>query len=118
MFGALLAGSIAGWAARGAWVLFGGSVGLAAGATIGATSSAPGCPEGYAVRAGAPPFYYRGPAYAYQAPAYRPAYEPEYYAPRPAYRPNGGWYWDGYRWVRRYPYAPPYRRPTENLVGR
>lgn len=49
-FGALLAGSIAGWAAAGAWVLFGGSVGLAGGAAIGAASSAPGCPEGYAVR--------------------------------------------------------------------
>lgn len=108
VFGALLAGSIAGWAARGAWILFGGSLGLATGAAVGAATSAPGCPGGYAVRAGAPPFYYSGPAYAYR-PEY-PAYAPNYYAPRPAYRPNGGWYWDGYRWVRRpysyYPQAP------------
>jgi hypothetical protein len=109
VFGALLAGSIAGWAARGAWILFGGSLGLATGAAVGAATSAPGCPSGWAVRRGAPPFYYSGPAYAYRPeyPAYQPAYGPNYDAPRPAYRSNGGWYWDGYRWVRR-PY-PNYR---------
>ncbi|HEY5289205.1 MAG TPA: hypothetical protein VIJ59_04150 [Caulobacteraceae bacterium] len=92
--GVLLAGSIAGWAARGAWLLFGGSLGLTAGAVVGASSSAPGCPDGFAVRTGAPPFTYGGPVYA-PAPYYRPT-------------PSGGWMWDGYRWVRA-PYSYGYR---------
>jgi hypothetical protein len=114
--GALLAGGIAGWAAGGAWVLFGGSLGLGAGALVGATTTAPGCPEGYAVRAGAPPFDYSGPVYGYRpAYSYGPSYRPYYPAYRPSYpaygaqygyRGNGGWYWDGYRWVRRPYYAP------------
>lgn len=127
VFGALLAGSIAGWAARGAWILFGGSLGLGVGAAVGAATSAPGCPNGYFVRAGAPPFAYSGPAYAYRPPAYGPDYGPayyatqptygsSYYAPRPAWRPNGGWYWDGYRWVRR-PYQNYYYRPAPYSYG-
>jgi hypothetical protein len=104
--GALMFGSVAGWAARGAWVLFGGSLGLGLGAAVGASSNAPGCPTGYGVRSGAPPFYYGGPAYSYGQP-----YAPAPYAPQPYYRPaNGGWVWDGYRWVQRpQAYPPPYR---------
>lgn len=112
--GALMAASIAGWAVRGAWVLFGGSLGLTAGALIGASTSAPGCPSGYAVRSGAPPFYYGGPAYPeggyYSQPAYAPA---RYYGPGP----SRDWMWMDGRWVRRpdpygylrpapYPYRP------------
>jgi len=113
--GALMFGSVAGWAARGAWVLFGGSVGMGLGAAAGASSNAPGCPSGYAVRTGAPAFYYGGPAYAYGQPyaygqGYAPApYAPAQYAPAPYYRPAyPGWVWDGYRWVPR-PYAYPPR---------
>jgi len=119
--GVLMGASIAGWAARGAWMLFGGSLGLTAGAAIGASSTAPGCPSGYAVRNDAPPFTYAGPRYGYGAPAqyYAPAYvPPQSYAPAQYYAPlpNRGWVWDGYRWVRRpTPYS--YPRPAPYAYG-
>ncbi len=93
--GAILGASLAGWAVRGAWALFGGFTGAALGAAIGSSAS-PYCPVGYAVRAGAPPFYYGGPAYPYAGPAWGPG---------PYYR--GGWvrrpYGYGYR-PAPYPY--------------
>lgn len=107
--GVVLSASLAGWAARGAWVLLGGSLGATAGAAIGASSGAGDCPKGYVARAGAPPPYYGDPAYAYEGPAYDP-----YPAYRPApYRP---WVWAGNRWVYRPdPYGdrrPVYDRPS------
>jgi hypothetical protein len=109
--GALLGFSLAGWAARGAWALFGGVMGSAVGAAVGSSAGSASCPHGYALRSGAPPFYY-GPAYGYGAPAYAPApyaYAPPrpYYAGAPSYAgaPRGRWVWDG-RWVWR-PWAAP-----------
>ncbi len=107
--GVVLGASLAGWAARGAWVLLGGSLGATAGAAIGASSSTGYCPQGYAVRPGAPPPYYGGPAYGPGPAAYyaRPAY-----APYPSYRraPYRPWVWAGDRWVYR-PHPDEYRRP-------
>jgi hypothetical protein len=107
--GALMGFSLAGWAARGAWALFGGSVGMAAGAAIAGSSQPGSCPNGYAVRAGAPAFNTGGPAYAYGGYYAAPAYAPRpYYGPRP-YSP---WVWVNGRWVRRgYGYHRPLYRP-------
>ena len=90
VLGAIVGSNVAGRGNRTAGAVFGGAAGAMAGASIGASSTSPGCPPGYAVRAGAPAFV--GPVfvggYGYAAP--------------PGYRP---WVWYGGRWVYRpYPY--------------
>lgn len=92
--GALLGFSLAGWAVRGAWALFGGSVGLAAGAALGSSATNADCQRGYARGPGRPDYYGPGPGYGYgRAPAYASPYrgyapDPRYY--RPVY-PNPGY---------------------------
>lgn len=113
--GVVLGASLAGWAARGAWVLLAGSLGATAGAAIGSSSGAGDCPQGYALRPGAPPPYYGGPAYGPGPAAYYPS---PAYAPYPSYRPAPyrPWVWAGGRWVRR-PYPDEYRRPAYGDPG-
>jgi hypothetical protein len=88
--GALLGFSLAGWAVRGAWALFGGSVGLAAGAALGSSATNADCQRGYARGPVRPEYYGSGPAYGYgRAPAYASPYQgygpdPRYYR-RPVY---------------------------------
>jgi len=90
VFGALLGSGVAGPHDRGAGAVVGGLAGALAGSAIGASATSPGCPPGYVVRYGAPPFappVFVG-GYAYTAP--------------PGYRP---WIWDGRHWgYRPYPY--------------
>jgi hypothetical protein len=92
--GAVIGGALGaltgGVVGRGPGAAVGGAVGAVAGAAVGAGSTSPGCPPGYVVRVGAPPFYYvyHGPEWVYVAP--------------PDYRP---WIWVGGRWFYRpYPY--------------
>ena len=80
--GALLGFSLAGWAVRGAWALFGGSVGLAAGAALGSSATNNDCQRGYARGPGRPDYYGSGPGYG-RAPAYASPYRG--YAPDPRY---------------------------------
>lgn len=90
VLGALIGSSVAGRHDRGAGAVVGGTMGAMAGAAIGASSTSPGCPPGYMVRPGAPPF---------AAPVFTGGY---YYAAPPGYRP---WIWTGGRWAYRpYPY--------------
>lgn len=90
VLGAFLGSSIAGRGSHAAGAVVGGATGAVAGAAIGASQTSPGCPPGYVVRAGAPPF----PGFAFVG-----GYT--YVAP-PGYRP---WVWYGGRWVYRpYPY--------------
>jgi hypothetical protein len=86
VLGALTGGAVG----RGPGAAVGGVLGAVAGATVGASSTSPGCPPGYVVRAGAPPFrfVYAGPEWVYVAP--------------PDYRP---WIWVEGHWIYRpYPY--------------
>jgi hypothetical protein len=86
VLGALTGGAVG----RGGGAAVGGAVGAVAGAAVGAGSTSPGCPPGYVVRTGAPPFYYvyHGPEWVYVAP--------------PDYRP---WIWIEGHWIYRpYPY--------------
>ena len=96
--GALLGFSLAGWAVRGAWALFGGSVGLAAGAALGSSATNADCQGGYARGTGRPEYYGSGPGYG-RAPAYASPYrgyapDPRYYR-RPVYA-NPGYADPGY----------------------
>jgi hypothetical protein len=86
VLGALTGGAVG----RGTGAAVGGALGAVAGAAVGASSTSPGCPPGYVVRAGAPAFYYvyHGPEWVYVAP--------------PDYRP---WIWVEGHWIYRpYPY--------------
>lgn len=90
--GALLGFSLAGWAVRGAWALFGGSVGLAAGAALGSSATNADCQRGYARGPVRPEYYGSGPGY-WRAPAYASPYQgygpdPRYYR-RPIYANPG-----------------------------
>jgi len=90
VLGALLGSGVAGPHDRGTGAVVGGLAGAMAGSAIGASSTSPGCPPGYYVRSGAPPFY---------APGFGGGYV---YAAPPGYRP---WIWAGGRWsYRPYPY--------------
>ena len=91
VLGAILGSSIAGRGSHAAGAVVGGAAGAMAGSAIGASSTSPGCPPGYVVREGAPPF----------APGFVFVGGYSYIAP-PGYRP---WIWTGGRWVYRpYPY--------------
>lgn len=90
VLGAIVGSNVAGRGHRTEGAVAGGVLGALAGSAIGASRDSPGCPPGYTVRRGAPPF--AGPrfngGYAYVAP--------------PGYRP---WIWNGGRWTYRpYPY--------------
>lgn len=85
--GALLGLSLAGWAVRGAWALFGGSIGLAAGAALGSTATNADCQRGYARGPGSPEYYGSGPGYG-RAPAYASPYRGYAPDPRPYRRPG------------------------------
>ena len=91
IFGAIIGSSVAGRHDRAAGAIVGGAAGAMAGSAIGASRTSPGCPPGYVVREGAPPFdpgFVFVGGYGYVAP--------------PGYRP---WVWTGGRWVYRpYPY--------------
>ncbi|MDR3511807.1 MAG: glycine zipper 2TM domain-containing protein [Caulobacteraceae bacterium] len=90
VLGAILGSSVAGRHDRGAGAVVGGMAGAIAGSAIGASSTSPGCPPGYVVRSGAPPFSppMFGGGFVYVAP--------------PGYRP---WIWSDGRWgYRPYPY--------------
>jgi len=79
----------------------GGAIGVGTGAVVGANSSAQGCPPGYVVAAGAPPFVYDGP---YWAADY--GWAPAWYRPwvwvdgRWVYHPYRYWYWGHPRYWR------------------
>ncbi|MDR3508098.1 MAG: glycine zipper 2TM domain-containing protein [Caulobacteraceae bacterium] len=90
VLGAILGSSVSGRHDRGAGMVVGGALGAIAGSAIGASATSPGCPPGYGVRPGAPPFEppVFGGGVAYVAP--------------PGYRP---WIWNDGRWgYRPYPY--------------
>lgn len=90
VFGALVGSAAAGRHDRGGGAVVGGILGAIAGSAIGASQTSPGCPPGYVVRSGAPPF---------SPPRFRSGFV--YVAP-PDYRP---WIWADERWVYRpYPY--------------
>ena len=97
ILGAFIGSGVAGRGSHTGGAFLGGALGAMAGSAIGASGSSPGCPPGYVVRDGAPPFepgfvFYGG--YGYAAP--------------PGYRP---WIWSGGRWAYRpYPYHRYYDR--------
>ncbi len=97
--GALMGFSLAGWAARGAWTLFGGTMGAALGSVVGSSTNNDACRNGQAAWAGTA--YGPGPV----------AYAPPVYAAGPAWRPapTGPWVWTGDHWAHR-PYGYGYRR--------
>jgi len=81
VLGALVGSAAGGRHDRGGGAVVGGVLGAGAGAAIGSSSTdTRGCPPGYYVRAGAPAFYYGGPA----------LYAPGWYNP---------WVWGGGHWV-------------------
>jgi hypothetical protein len=100
VLGAFLGSGIAGRGNRTAGAVFGGAAGAMAGSAIGASSTSPGCPPGYAVRPGAPVFI---------GPAFGGGY---FYTEPPGYRP---WVWSGGHWMYR-PY--PYHRYWSRNEGR
>ncbi|WP_157215545.1 glycine zipper domain-containing protein [Flavisphingomonas formosensis] len=115
--GALLGSSVAGRHDRGAGAILGAGVGAVGGAAIADSSAShatsPGCPPGYVVRSGAPPFAYDGPAYVYAAPDW---YDPWlFYGGVWTYRPYPYhvWYYHHYRWGR-----PGYRPGYYGRYGR
>jgi hypothetical protein len=85
-------GAAAGGRNPGAGAAVGGLLGAGTGAAIGSTSSpGGGCPPGYVIRAGAPAFYWGGPAVVGWAPAW---YHPWVWAGgRWVYHPYRSWYW-------------------------
>jgi hypothetical protein len=86
VLGAVIGSNLAGGRARGAGAIVGGALGATAGGAI-ANNAGPGCPAGYVLRPGAPPFY-GPPVVAYAEPAW--------------YNP---WIWYDGRWIYRpYPY--------------
>lgn len=102
--GALMGFSLAGWAARGFWTVFGGTVGASLGAVVGSSTNNGNCQNGYAAWSGPPAYAYAGPA-PYAAPAY---------AAGPGYR-RGGWVWAGDHWAHRhYGYGGWRNRPAGN----
>jgi hypothetical protein len=91
VLGAVIGSSVAGHHDAGAGAIVGGGLGAIAGGAI-ASSSGPGCPPGFVLRAGAPGFYYATPPGAamvvYDAPTW--------------YNP---WIWYNGAWIYRpYPY--------------
>jgi hypothetical protein len=91
VLGAVIGSNIAGGRDRGAGAIVGGALGAVAGGAI-ANSSGPGCPPGFALRGGAPAFYYGPPpggaVVVYDAPTW--------------YNP---WIWYDGAWIYRpYPY--------------
>jgi hypothetical protein len=91
VLGAVIGSSVAGRYDRGAGAVVGGGLGAIAGGAI-ASSQGPGCPPGFVLRAGAPPFAYGPPPGAsvvvYDAPSW--------------YNP---WIWYNGAWIYRpYPY--------------
>jgi hypothetical protein len=96
ILGAVIGSNIAGGDDRGAGAVVGGALGAGAGATVGASASSANCPPGYVVRAGAPGFYFAGPAYGVYGPAW---YQPWVFEGGVwVYRPYRSWYWRrGYR---------------------
>lgn len=106
VLGAAIGAGVAHHAGTGA--LIGGAVGAGAGAAVGASTPAYGCPPGYVVAAGAPPFVYSGP---YWGPAV--TWAPAWYQPwvwvngHWVYYPYRYWYW----WHRAYWRPGWYARP-------
>ena len=91
VLGAVIGSNLAGGRDRGAGAVVGGALGAVAGGAI-ANNSGPGCPPGFVLRSGAPPFYYGPPPgsslVVYDAPTW--------------YNP---WIWYGGAWIYRpYPY--------------
>lgn len=107
--GAIIGSGLAGRHDRGAGIVAGGALGAAGGAAIAAHSdsgaTSPGCPPGYVVRNGAPPFSYGGgggAAFLYAAPDW---YQPWYFSGGHwLYRPYPYhiWYYRHYRWGDRW----------------
>ncbi len=89
LLGAVVGSGLAGRHDRALGAVSGGAVGAVAGGAIGRSTS-PGCPPGYVLRPGAPPF----------APAV--VYSDVVYAAPPWYDP---WVWYGHHWIYRpYPF--------------
>jgi hypothetical protein len=101
VLGAALGAGLSG--GRAGATIAGGAIGAGTGAAV-AGSSGPGggCPPGYAIRAGAPVFYYGGPVYP------GVLYAPGWY--NPWVFVNGGWTYRPYRaWYYHRGYGRPYR---------
>lgn len=105
VLGAVIGSNLAERGSRGTGTVVGGALGAVAGGAIGnASTSNAGCPPGYVIRAGAPAFYYSGPAYGgayYAGPGW---YQPwAWYDGHWMYRPYRAWYYrhPGY-WRRGY----------------
>lgn len=92
VLGAVVGSNVSGRHNRTGGAIVGGAVGATAGASIGANSgNGANCPPGYVVRAGAPAFYYGGPAY-YAGPSW---YNPwVFVGGRYVYHPYRYWYWN------------------------
>jgi hypothetical protein len=96
--GAVIGGACSARSPAGRWAVAGGALGALAGASVGASTTSPGCPPGFVVRPGAPAFVNSGfgPGWVYTAP-------PDY---RPWVLVNGRWAYRPYPyhryWRRRY----------------
>ncbi|HEY3951402.1 glycine zipper domain-containing protein [Phenylobacterium sp.] len=92
ILGAVVGSNVSGRHSKTGGSIIGGALGATAGAAIGrnAAEQSGACPPGYYIRAGAPAFYYGGPA-VYVGPAwYNPwAFEGGVWV----YRPYRYWYW-------------------------
>jgi len=108
VLGAVVGAGIAGGRNAGAGALVGGALGAGTGAAIGSSSTPGGCPPGYYIRAGAPAFYWGGPAVVTYAPGW---YHPWVWAGgRWTYRPYRSWYWAHRGYWRPGWRGHPYRR--------
>jgi hypothetical protein len=100
ILGAVIGGNVAGRGEHFGGAVVGGALGATAGAAVGSASTdTRGCPPGYAIRVGAPAFYYGAPGYGY-------GYAPGWYNPWVwsggvwVYRPYRAWYWGHPRYWR------------------
>ncbi len=91
VLGAVAGSNMAGRHDRTGGAIVGGALGATAGASIGASAGSGSCPPGYAVRRGAPAFYYSGGTY-YAGPSW---YNPWVFTGgRYVYHPYRYWYWN------------------------
>ncbi len=103
LFGAIIGSGFGGRHSHGTDALAGAAVGAAGGAAIassaGSNATSPGCPPGYVVRDGAPPFYYGAGPYVYAAPGW---YNPwVFYGGAWVYRPYPYHVWYYHHYYRR-----------------